>query len=261
MKRFVCVALLVAIFIVATTGVVSAESVTVTVTANPKIYVSTGLAATYISDYEVGLTWLMGSNVTNVMIRANWGSTPADRDDGFLVYYGNATSFVHYTSLATATQPVYYRLWSQMPDGSWDNLIVSTAGGDFMSRTMLFLVVAVLTLGLSLGYSWKRQGFFAYAASAFWLFLGLIGYQTSTSPSPLEMTDIYMGLFWVCMGMGVTFVLLPTLMREKPVSSDIVVGEWEDEDMSSFGEKAGEKQEARFQPRKLRSRFGETGVM
>jgi hypothetical protein len=144
-----------------------------------------------------------------------------------------------------------------MLDGSWDDLIAPTAGGDFMSRTMLFLVVAILTLGLSLGYAWKRYGFFAYVASAFWLFLGLLSYQTSTSTSPLEFTDVYMGLFWVCMGMVITFVLLPTLMREKPVASDIAGDEWEGEDMSSFGEKREEK----FQPRKLRSKFGETGVM
>ncbi len=257
MKRLICVALLVAMLIVATTGLVSAGSVSVTVTANPKVFVTTGLAATYISDYEVGLTWLMGSNVTNVMIRAKWGGAPTSRNDGFLAYYGNATSFVHYTSLATASEPVYYRLWSQLPDGSWDDLIAPTAGGDFMSRTMLFIVVAVLALGLSLGYSWKRQGFFAYVASAFWLFLGLLSYQTSTSTSPLEFTDVYMGLFWVCMGMVITFVLLPALTREKPIPSDIAGDEWEGEDMSSFGNKKEEK----FQPRKLRSKFGETGVM
>jgi hypothetical protein len=258
MKRFICVALLVAMFIVATTGLVSASSVSVTVTANPKIYVTTGLAATYISDYEVGLTWLMGSNVTNVMIRAEWGSTPTARNDGFLVYYGNATNFVHYTSLATATQPVYYRLWSQMPDGSWDDVIAPTAGGDFMSKTMVFIVVAVLALGLSLGYTWKRQGFFAYAATAFWLFLGLLSMQTSSGANPLDISDVYMGLFWVCMGMVITFALLPTLSREKREVEDIKE-DWEGEDLSTLG--FGKEEGTKVQPRKLRSRFGETGVM
>ena len=262
MKRFVCVALLVAIFIVATSGVVFAESQTVTVTANPKSFVTTGLKATYINDYEIGLSWVMGANVTNVMIRSKFGSTPTSKSDGVLVYYGNATGVTNFlvASMAATTEPLYYALWSQKSDSTWYDDII-TAGGDFMSSTILFIVVAILTLGLSLGYSWKNQGFFAYAASAFWLFLGLLSYQTSTSTSPLGFTDIYMGLFWVCMGMVVTFVLLPTLMREKPVSSDIVVGEWEDEDMSSFGEKAEARQETRFQPRKARSRFGETGVM
>jgi hypothetical protein len=100
---------------------------------------------------------------------------------------------------------------------------------------MLFLAVAIFGLGLSLAYTWKRQGFFAYAATAFWLFMGIIAYQSSTSSSPLVFSDIYMSLFWVCMGMVITFVLLPVLTREKPVSSDIVVDDWEGEDLSAFG--------------------------
>jgi hypothetical protein len=260
MKRFIYVTLLVVIFIVATTGLVSANSQSVTVTANPKVFVS-GLTATYITDYEIGLSWLMAENVTNVMIRAKCGGVPANRDDGFLVYYGNSTNTTHFLeqSLALYLEPLYYVLWSQNGDGSW-NEIESSAEGNFMSISVLFLSMVSLVLGLSLAWVWKRQGLFAYAAAGFWLFLGLMAYQTSTSPSPLEMTDIYMGLFWVCMGMVITFVLLPTLMREKPVSSDIAVDEWEGEDMSSFGI-SEKKQETKFQPRKLRSRFGDTGVI
>ena len=261
MKRFIYVTLLVVIFIVATTGLVSAESQSVTVTANPKVYVTTGLMATYINDYEILLSWTMGANVTNVMVRSKFGSTPTSRSDGNLVYYGDATNATDFltSSLAFATESLYYGLWSQKGDGTWWGDII-IAGGDFMSSTVLFIVVAILTLGLSMGYTWRRYGFFAYAASAFWLFLGLLAYQSSTSTSPLKFTDVYMGLFWVCMGMVITFVLLPTLMREKPVSSDIAVDEWEGEDMSSFGI-SEKKQETKFQPRKLRSRFGETGVM
>lgn len=262
MKRFICVALLVVTFIVATTGLVSAESQSVTVTANPKVYVTTGLIATYINDYEIGLSWSMGANVTNVMIRSKFGSSPVNRGDGKLVYYGNATNVSDFlvASLAVATEPLYYGLWSQKSDSTWyDDIII--VGGDFMSSTVLFIVVAILTLGLSLAYTWKRQGFFAYAATAFWLFLGLLSYQVSTSPNPLAFTDIYMGLFWVCMGMTVTFVLLPTLTKEKPVSSDIVE-EWEGEDLSTLGfGKEENKGENKVQPRRLRSRFGETGIM
>jgi len=255
MIRFICVALLVGLLIVATTSVVFAESQSVTVTANPKFY-ATGLTATYINDYEIGLEWSIAPNVTKVMIRSKWGSTPTSKDDGILVYYGDATNMTHFlqSSLAFATEPLYYSLWSEMGDGSWSPSSTD-AGGDFMSSTILFIVVSIMALGLSLGYTWKRQGFFAYAATAFWLFLGLLAYQTSTSPSPLEFTDIYMGLFWVCMGMTITFVLLPTLTREKPTPSEITE-EWEGEDMSSFGE----RKETKFQPKK-RSRFQENGAM
>lgn len=229
-------ALLVIMFVVATTGVVSAQnSQSVTVTANPRIYV-TGLTATYISDYEIDLSWAMAANVTNVMVRAKWGSTPINRNDGILVYYGNGTSMTHFleSSLAFATEPLYYVIWSQKDDGTWLDGMQS-AGGDFMSSTVLFIVVAILTLGLSLAYTWKRQGFFAYAASVFWLFLGIIAYQTSASPSPLEMTDIYMGLFWVCVGMVITFALLPAMTREKVVKEE-GDEQWEGEDLSAFGE-------------------------
>lgn len=127
-----------------------------------------------------------------------------------------------------------------------------------MSKTMVFIVVAVLALGLSLGYTWKRQGFFAYAATAFWLFLGLLSMQTSSGANPLDISDVYMGLFWVCMGMVITFALLPTLSREKREVEDIKE-DWEGEDLSTLG--FGKEEGTKVQPRKLRSRFGETGVM
>ena len=75
---------------------VGVMAATITVTNQPVftagIYTFT---VTYISDTEMDLAWTIGTGVDKVMVRAKYGSYPADipdeytsPSDGYLVYYG-----------------------------------------------------------------------------------------------------------------------------------------------------------------------------
>jgi len=157
-------------------GVVLAGNLTdytdITVTARGYVGAApSGLTVAYISDYEVGLNWTKGVDIENTMIRVDWGRTPTSRTDGYLLYYGNATSYLHFTSIATGTAPIHYALWNQRADGMWveDS---TTAEVSFMSLTVLF--VATLILGLALfiaAFRWKDI-LLSYAAALTWMAIG-----------------------------------------------------------------------------------------
>ena len=216
-----------------------------------------GLTVTYISDYEIGISWEAGSGAENTMVRGAYGRPVEGRDDGFAVYYGNSTNTTLWTPNVGIVSPIYLRAWSES-GGIWEET-GATAEGDFMSKAILFIVVAVLALGMTLGFVWKRNGFFSYGAAGAWLLMGLLAFQESASPNPGQITDVYMGLFWLSVGFTITCGLLPLLMREKPELAEEAEGEWEGEDLSAFGF-GGEKKQPEVRPRTPRpSKFGQTG--
>ena len=113
----------------------------------------------------------------------------------------------------------------------------------------LFLILALVMVVL---FIWKRYAFLAYTAAGAWIMLGVTALLDSESASPINVTDTNMALFWLCVGLTITFALLPTVMREKKEPEEIYV-----EDLDRDLEKT--------QPRKDRpktnkpSRFAKTG--
>ena len=90
---------------------------------------------------------------------------------------------------------------------------------------IIFMLFGMLALGLLFGFIWKKYGFLAYGAAGVWALLGFLALTTSSSNSPAEITDVYMGLFWLCIAFVIGCSLLPTVMREKPSPDDIYVDE------------------------------------
>lgn len=133
-----------------------------------------GFTITYVSDTRLDLNWGLGVDAAHIMIRAKYGSYPADipnenttPSDGYLVYYGSGTS-VSDTSMNFDENAglLYYKAWAQKPDGTW---YVNTSTGKKESETMA--LIALLALGL--GVSWfaiaKREIVIGLIASVIWL--------------------------------------------------------------------------------------------
>lgn len=184
------------------------------------LFAPTNLLLTLLGIDSVQITWTKGIGAENTMVRAAIGHVPVDRTDGYLVYYGTDTSATDYVDLGQ--QIVWYRAWSQSAaeaweaDGIWDSI-----GGNMY----VFLLFGILGLGLTFGFIWKKYGWLSYGAAGVWGLLGFLALQTSSSANPGQITDVYMGLFWLCMGFVIACSLLPSVMREKPSKDDIYVDE------------------------------------
>ena len=212
----------------------------------------TNLILTRISDNEVHITWTKGFNACYSMVRGAVGRIPEERDDGYLVYYGAGTEATDWVDIGP--NKVYYRVWSQSCALVWEDEGIS---GSIGGAIVLMILFGILGLGLTFGFFWKRSPFFAYGAAGAWVLLGFTSFVESASNSPAEITDVYMGLFWLCVAFTIACALLPTIMREKPSKEDIYV---DDIDGSDLTDVLPEKKEKVKQPER-QSKFAETGKM
>lgn len=131
-----------------------------------------GFTITYVSDYEVELSWTMGVDAVNVMVRAAYGREPEDRADGYLVYQGSGTSATDAAIALSTPEIVYYRAWSQNVGGVWSELFSTVDTGGFMSMSFLFLTLVVLGLVLFLAaFRWKDL-LLSWSAGLTWLAIG-----------------------------------------------------------------------------------------
>ena len=178
------------------------------------------LVLTEVDSTTVNLSWTAGVNAANYMVRAAIGREPAARDDGYQVYYGPATTCQDDGSFQFEEMAgeVYYRVFSQHAWGFWETQGVSNYIGGVI---MVLLLFGLLGLGLTYGFFWKRSSFFAYGAAGAWALLGFQGFVASAGSNPAQITDTYMGLFWLCVAFTVGCALLPTIMRERPEPEDI----------------------------------------
>ena len=185
------------------------------------LFAPTDFLLTLVDDYTVGITWVKGAGAENTMVRAKLGGVPTDRDDGYLVYYGTGESTTD-DGVDFGTSVMYYWAWSQAESEVWE----TTGVGDSIGGTMIiFLLFGMLGLGLVFGFIWKKYAWLAYGAAGVWALLGFLALETSSSASPAEITDVYMGLFWLSIGFVIACSLLPTVMRDKPSPDDIYVDE------------------------------------
>jgi len=153
---------------------------TVTITAVGFVVGSpTGLTLTYISDYEVGISWTMGEYANNTMVRAAYGRVPESITDGYLVYYGNGTSYndtaVNFEE--TASQ-IYYRAWSQTADGVWETEGIS----DWIEGVgMTFIGMIVLCAFLIVAGFWRKSQAILWVAAVAWI--GFTFWQRTLTPA------------------------------------------------------------------------------
>lgn len=249
----------------------AATSSEVTITAVGMVVAAPGgFTVTYISDYEVGLSWVKPAGAANVMIRAKYSDYPNEPNpgeeptDGYLVYYGDGT----YTSdtavsLDETATPVYYKAWCETTNGQWGTLYAS---GEMEGIGMVLIAFVVLALGLLIAAFALSSGrkLLAFASAGAWALLGVYSYTKSAS-----LWDVYYSLFWLAMAMTFACALIPAVLREKKEEPAV-------EDTDEYGDKdlladleASEKDRERFdklfgprrhRPRRRLSRFAKTGM-
>lgn len=121
----------------------------------------------YVSDYEIGLSWSKGVDAENTMVRAAYGRLPEDREDGYLVYYGDE-EYCSDTAvnLDETMAEVFYEAWHQNANGVWNEEGVWGSVEGIGVTTIAFITLAIGLTGVAV---WKRRLMLYMAA-----FIGLL---------------------------------------------------------------------------------------
>lgn len=232
----------------------SAERSFTTLVALPLLPTNFEITQTDIN--SINASWLMGVGADTTVVRVSTIGYPAGVTEGYLAYNGSGTSF-NMTGLTLDTTTYYVSAWSSNGIGYSVTYATAEIGG----AGMAFLAFILLPLGLLALFFWRRSAFLAFFSAGGWLLLGFYSFNVSNS-SPMPITDIYMGLFWLCVGATIGCVFLPAVMREK-ASPDDVYPEEADEVTGDPIKREESKAAATGQrPRKKGrlSRFGRWGI-
>lgn len=183
----------------------TSQDVTVTAAGWILAQPPTGLTLTYISDYEVGISWTKGVDADNTMIRGAVGRVPEDISDGYLVYNGSGTTTSDTgVSLDETATPVYYRAWSQDVHGSWESIGISDfIGGIGMTLLALFTFCGILSF-LAL-----RSSFGALKLLAGLSWFGMLAFWVTYPPAVITAGDApHVAIILVLIGMGLMMSLM-----------------------------------------------------
>jgi hypothetical protein len=224
MRKLLCI-LAVVFLVVINTAPVMADVMVVTVLGVPNFTTGiTSFTVTYIKDTEIDLNWTYDATVSNVMVRAKYGSyatnPPNDStapSDGYLVYYGSGLSAVD-TSMNFDNNPdtLYYSIWGQKGDGSW-YLIPST--GSKESKQMILLFLGLISLGImGAGFGFKKS-WILWMDIPFWLVLSIyIAYNETWFAATAQHSLILLGI-GATFGLGYSAIRMqakPTTARTEP---------------------------------------------
>lgn len=160
-----------------------------------------GFVVTYISDYEIGLSWTLGVGANNTMVRAAFGRLPADRTDGYLVYYGNSTSATDWVNIGTTDVKLYYRAWSETAAGAWNE---TAASGWTEGVGMTFIGMIVLCAFLMVAGFWRKSQAMLWVAAIAWI--GFAFWQRSITPE-WGAWDLHEIMFYVGFLMTITCIV------------------------------------------------------
>jgi len=205
-KWLLILSLIVIALFIPTTIALAATSADVTVKATGYICGAPTLTVTWISDTELKLDWTPGADAVATMVRAKVGSMPEDRNDGYLVYNGIATTFTDTAvNLDIIGGDVYYKAWGANSDGIWEEAGDTTyIGGAGMVLIALF--------ALAVGVSWmaSRSTYYLLKILAGVAWIGVATYWNN-NPTPLFAFDsaghtIFYILFW---GLAVAMFFMP----------------------------------------------------
>ena len=201
-----------ALILLPATVVRAATSAGITITAMGYICEAPGgFTVTYINDYEVGLSWAMGADANNTMVRAAYGRTPENRTDGYLVYYGGGTycndTAVNFDETASL---IYYRAWSQNAGGAWET-VGSSGFMEGIGMKLIAVVILCLTL-MGLGF-WRRNMALFMAAMLAWIGFA---FWNRTLSDGWGSWDLYEVLFFVGFSMALICLVEAVRMNIKP---------------------------------------------
>ena len=208
-----------------------------------------GFTISYISDYEVGISWTKGADANNTMIRATVGREPTSRTDGYLVYYGQGNSTTDWSNnLDTMDAKVHYRAWSESAAGAWSS---EYAEGFIEGIGMKLIAFIVLALGLMIaGFIFKKQALMMASGLA-WAGLGLY-MRTQSGATAWADWDIYMLFFWLGVALALVCFFETWLVGRK-AQAEIEKKEDVDEYLESYGAMQGQIAKLRNLRRKKRS--------
>ena len=203
----------------------------------------TSFTVTYVSDTEMDLNWTYDATVSNVMVRAKYGSYPANPpnsstapSDGYLVYYGSGLSAVD-TSMNLNNNPdtLYYSIWGQKADGSW-NLIPST--GSEESREMIGLLLGFLSVSLLIAGMVLKKSWVMWFSIPFWVILSIYMayYQSMGFPASAQHSFLFIGI-----GATVAIAFGAIRMQAKPANEQHADDNLDDDDASTRAYKAERK--------------------
>jgi hypothetical protein len=193
--------------------VYAATTQDVTITATPGGAGILTFVATYISETQIDLDWTVTGDVDKVMVRAKYGSIPADipdedtaPTDGYLVYYGAGLSSSDTSMDFDANPgPLNYKAYAQKADGKW-YLVSKTDWKESALMTLIFFAVFAGILSFigsrSSFYFLKFLAGLAWWATAFYW----IGNPPSTIVAGSSVHQVVLVLFII---VGLAFMLMP----------------------------------------------------
>lgn len=210
------------------------------------------LTLTYISDYEVGISWEKGASANNTMIRRVVGRPPTDRTDGVEVYYGTESYVVDYNvNLDTGGGTYYYRAWSEDSDGDWSS---EYAEGSIGGIGVTLIALAILALGLTVAMFHTRNALLGFPSCIMWAILGAFAYANSTT----AWGDWQYYLFFAsAFGMTIFSALAAYGLREKRDTLGDEAMEEEEEEGEYIEEEKVSRRTRQLRERADRRRIGE----
>ena len=197
MRKWPWIILVVLVLWLLPVGVLADSSQDVVVTAVGWICGAPGgFTITYVSDYEVQLSWVKGDGAENTMVRAAIGRVPIDRTDGMEIYYGDGTTASSWINMETLSDPVCYRAWSQNAGGIWSSLFVED---QIEGVGMITIGLIVLALGITGIAVWRKQLLLYMVAAIGCLIIAVYLTGSSTGASLIFGIPIYLisgYMFW-----------------------------------------------------------------
>lgn len=191
---------------------VLAVEIEVTVTAKPAISGGiTDFTIIYVSETQLDFSWAFSGGAVNIMIRGKYDgyadnipNPETEPSDGYLVYYGSATTCSD-TSMDFDNNPgaIYYTAWAQRADGTWYTNVYT---GEEESAIMTLLGFIVLALGLSFLGAKSSYWILKFLAGAIWWVFGIywINYPpsvvtegSSTDKAVIVFLFITGAVFWL----------------------------------------------------------------
>lgn len=189
--------------IIAAIPVFAGDTTTITVILVPET--TSGISnfhIVYINDQRIDLSWNFGSGVSNIMIRAKYGSYPNDisdgsetPSDGYLVYYGNGSNTsdtlvnmddpgdINISDTSDTPFTIYYKAWGQNIDGSWQTS-TNTGWEESIELILLAFVFTILSVGI-INFGFLRNSFIPYKLAGAFLWLIPVVWIITNPPSVL----------------------------------------------------------------------------
>jgi len=158
---------------------------------------------------SVYLSWTKPPGAVNTMVRVKYGEYPADRTDGYLVYYGADEEVTDYSvNFEVLASEVFYRAWSEDAVGDWS---VDPAEDWLFGGAMTLLALGLLALGLTVAMFVTRQMMLGFPSALFWAIVGGWAYTESVTP----WGDWQYFLFFASMGMAIFSMFAAYALRTK----------------------------------------------